>query len=154
MTTIDGPLGATLTPEGVHFRVFSSVADAVELCLFDESGHEVRQHMVLEPGFIWHLFCAGLKAGHAYGFRVHGPYDPGRGLRCNPSKLLTDPYAKALSREIRWGHAMFSYPLGGDELEIDQTDSAPNAPRSYVVDERFDWGGDQAPRHWPEHTVL
>jgi glycogen operon protein len=154
MTTIDGPLGATLTPEGVHFRVFSSVADAIELCLFDEAGAETRHHMVVEPGFIWHLFVPGLKAGQAYGFRAHGPYDPARGLRCNPAKLLTDPYAKALSREITWGPAMFSYPLGGDELAIEQTDSAPNAPRSYVVDPSFDWEDDTRPRHWPEHTVL
>jgi isoamylase len=154
MTTIDGPLGAELTSEGVHFRVFSSLADSIELCLFDESGVETRHQLVLEPGFIWHLFVAGAKAGQAYGYRVHGPYDPSKGLRCNPSKLLMDPYAKALSRDIRWGHAMFSYPLGGDELQIEETDSAPNAPRSYVVDDSFDWGEDLKPRHWPEHTVI
>ena len=131
MTTIDGPLGATLTREGVHFRVFSSLADRVELCLFDEAGEEIAATTSCrEPGFIWHLFLPGITAGQAYGFRVHGPYDPARGLRCNPAKLLTDPYAKALSRDIKWGHAMFSYPLGGDELAIEQTDSAPNAPRS------------------------
>ena len=107
-----------------------------------------------EPGFIWHLFLPGITAGQAYGFRVHGPYDPARGLRCNPAKLLTDPYAKALSRDIKWGHAMFSYPLGGDELAIEQTDSAPNAPRSYVVDTSFDWGRDRRPGHWPETTVI
>jgi isoamylase len=154
MTTIDGPLGATLTREGVHFRVFSSLAESIELCLFDEAGNETRHNLVLEPGFIWHLFLPGITAGQAYGYRVHGPYDPSRGLRCNPAKLLTDPYAKALSRDIKWGHAMFSYPLGGDELEMETTDSAPNAPRSYVVDTSFDWGRDRRPRHWPEHTVI
>ena len=109
---------------------------------------------MLEPGFIWHLFLPGISAGQAYGYRVHGPYDPAQGLRCNPAKLLTDPYAKALSRDITWGHAMFSYPLGGDELAIECTDSAPNAPRSYVVDTSFDWGRDRRPGHWPEHTVI
>ena len=154
MTTIDGPLGATLTREGVHFRVFSSLADRVELCLFDDAGEESRYDLVREPGFIWHLFLPGITAGQAYGYRVHGPYDPARGLRCNPAKLLTDPYAKALSRDIKWGHAMFSYPLGGDELAIEQTDSAPNAPRSFVVDTSFDWGRDRRPGHWPETTVI
>ena len=74
MTTIDGPLGATLTKEGVHFRVFSSIAERIELCLFDDTGGETRYELVLEPGFIWHLFVAGIKAGQAYGYRVHGPY--------------------------------------------------------------------------------
>ena len=91
MTTIDGPLGATLTREGVHFRVFSSLADRIELCLFDEAGEESRYDLVREPGFIWHLFLPGITAGQAYGYRVHGPYDPACGLRCNPAKLLTDP---------------------------------------------------------------
>jgi isoamylase len=154
MTTIDGPLGATLTKEGVHFRVFSSLADRIELCLFDEKGDESRYDLVREPGFIWHVFLAGITAGQAYGYRVHGPYDPAQGLRCNPAKLLTDPYAKALSRDITWGHAMFSYPLGGDELAIECTDSAPSAPRSYVVDTSFDWGRDRRPGHWPERTVI
>jgi isoamylase len=154
MTTIDGPLGATLTKEGVHFRVFSSLAERIELCLFDDAGAETRHDLVLEPGFIWHLFLPGLVAGQAYGFRVHGPYDPARGFRCNPAKLLVDPYAKAISRDIKWGAEMFSYPLGGDELAIETSDSAANAPRSYVVDESFTWDDDQRPGHWPEHTVL
>jgi isoamylase len=154
MTTIDGPLGATLTKEGVHFRVFTSLAERVELCLFDEAGAETRYDLVCEPGFIWHLFLPGIRPGQAYGYRVHGPYDPARGLRCNPAKLLTDPYAKAISRDIKWGHAMFSYPLGADELEMETTDSAPNAPRSYVIDTSFDWGRDVRPGHWPEHTVI
>ena len=154
MTTIDGPLGATLTKEGVHFRVFSSLAERIELCLFDDAGTETRYDLVLEPGFIWHLFLPGVMPGQAYGYRVHGPYDPANGRRCNPAKLLVDPYAKAISRDIKWGAEMFSYPLGGDELAIETSDSAPNAPRSYVVDESFDWDDDLRPGHWPEHTVL
>ena len=154
MTTIDGPLGAAWTPEGTHFRVFSSQATAVELCLFDENDHETRLPMRSEPGFVWQLFVPGVAPGQAYGFRVHGPYDPARGLRCNPAKLLADPYAKAMSREIKWSPAMFSYPLGGDPMELDEQDSAASAPRSFVVDTTFDWGDDRGPRHPPERTVI
>jgi len=154
MTTIDGPLGATCTPEGTHFRVYSSPALGVDLCLFNEAGDETRLAMRAEAGFLWHLFVPGVGAGQPYGFRVHGPYDPARGLRCNPAKLLADPYARALSREIRWSPAMFSYPLGGDEMAIDEQDSASSAPRSFVVDTSYDWGDDRPPRHPTERTVL
>jgi isoamylase len=154
MTTIDGPLGATWTPQGTDFRVYSSQATGVELCLFDEAGQEVRLPMRAEAGFVWHLLVPGVSPGQAYGFRVHGPYDPARGLRCNPAKLLADPYAKALSREIQWSAAMFSYPIGGDPMELDDQDSASSAPRSFVIDTSFDWGDDRGPRHAPERTVI
>ncbi len=154
MTTIDGPLGAAWTPEGTHFRVYSSQATGVELCLFDDADHETRLPMRAEAGFVWQLLVPGVAPGQAYGFRVHGPYDPARGLRCNPAKLLADPYAKAISREIKWSPAMFSYPLGGDPMELDQQDSASSAPRSFVVDTSFDWGDDRGPRHAPERTVI
>ena len=154
MTTIDGALGATWDGAGTHFRVYSSPATAVALCLFDENGVERRVAMTAEPGFLWHAYVAGVGPGQAYGFRVDGPYDPERGLRCNPAKLLSDPYAKALSRDITWGQALFSYPFGGDELAMDTSDSADGAPRSYVVDATFDWGDDTSPAHPPEGTVL
>jgi isoamylase len=154
MTSTDGDLGSTLTAEGADFRVFSSVAERVELCLFDADGAETRIDMTAHPGFVWHAFAAGVTAGQAYGYRVHGPHAPERGVRCNPAKLLVDPYAKAISCDIVWGPAMFGYPLGGDELAREDTDSAPHAPRSYVVDDAFDWSGDARPRHAPERTVL
>ena len=153
MTTIDA-LGATWTGEGTHFRVFSSLAAGVTLCLFDEQGEEHRLPMRPEPGYLWHVFVPGAGPGQAYGFRVDGPYDPERGLRCNPVKLLADPYARALSRTIQWGPPMFSYPLGGDEMAIESSDSAACAPRSFVVDPAFDWGDEQRPGHPPERTLI
>jgi len=153
MTTIDD-LGSTWTGEGTHFRVFSSPATAVELCLFDGNGAEHRLAMEPEPGFLWHVYVPGVGPGLAYGYRVQGPYDPARGLRCNPAKLLADPYAKALSRNIQWGPAMFSYPLGGDEMALESSDSAPSAPRSFVIDTSFDWGDDPRPTYPAEQTVL
>jgi glycogen operon protein len=154
MTTIDGALGAAWTGEGTHFRVFSGHADGIELCLFDERGEEHRLAMEAEPGFLWHVFVPGVGPGQAYGFRVNGHWDPPSGVRCNRAKLLADPYARALSRNIQWGQPMFSYPLGGDDLALDATDSASNAPRSFVVDSTFDWGDDERPRHPAERTML
>jgi glycogen operon protein len=107
-----------------------------------------------EPGYRWHIYVPGVGPGQAYGYRVNGPYDPARGLRCNPAKLLADPYAKALSRNIQWSQAMFSYPLGGDDMALDSSDSAASAPRSFVIDTSFDWGDDPRPTYPPEQTVL
>ncbi len=154
MTTIDGALGATWDGEGTHFRVFSGQAHAVELCLFDEQGHEHRVPMASEPGFLWYVYVPGVGPGQAYGFRVHGPYEPARGVRCNPAKVLTDPYAKAISRQESWGQEMFGYPIGGDENARDDRDNAATAPRSFVIDPSFDWTGDAAPAHAPSKTVL
>jgi isoamylase len=154
MTTIDGALGATWAGEGTHFRVFSSLATGIELCLFDGRGREHRLGMEPEPGYLWHCYVRGAGPGQAYGFRVRGPWDPARGLRCNPAKVLADPYAKALSRAIRWGQPMFSYPLGGEDTSLDESDNAASAPRSFVVDPGFDWGDDQRPNHPAEGTLL
>ncbi len=104
------PLGATYDGMGTNFAIFSEVAQSVELCLFDErtvpssasACHEV-------DAFVWHAYLPGIEPGQRYGFRVHGPYEPGRGLRCNPNKLLLDPYAKAIDGDVRWDPAVYGY---------------------------------------------
>ncbi len=103
------PLGATYDGAGTNFALYSHVADQVELCLFDDDGTETRLPLREVDGFVWHGYLPGLGPGQRYGYRVHGPYDPAAGHRCNPSKLLLDPYAKAVEGSIDWDPAVFSY---------------------------------------------
>jgi glycogen operon protein len=138
------PLGATYDGSGTNFAVFSEVATAVELCLFDRAGVEVRVPLESVDAFVWHCYLPHVLPGHLYGFRVHGPYDPSQGLRCNPAKLLMDPYAKALHGDIRWDQAMFSYNFG-DPMSLNTTDSAPFTMRSVVISPFFDWQSDKPP---------
>jgi isoamylase len=129
-------LGAHLEGDGVRFAVVSGVADAVEVCLFDDGGRETRHALEPGDGEVWHGHVAGAGHGTRYGFRVHGPWDPGAGLRCNAAKLLLDPYARAIEGGVEWNAA-----LDGDSAE----DSAPFVPRSVVSASPFDWGDDHAP---------
>jgi glycogen operon protein len=148
------PLGATYDGVGTNFALFSEVAERVELCLFDATGDERRIELREVDGYIWHGAVTGIGLGQRYGYRVHGPYDPAAGRRCNPSKLLLDPYAKAIDGDVRWDPAVYSYPLGGDDLLIETTDSAPYVPRSVVTNPWFDWGDDrQLRRPWHETVV-
>ncbi|HEX2704261.1 MAG TPA: hypothetical protein VHM65_00750, partial [Candidatus Lustribacter sp.] len=103
------PLGATFDGSGVNFALFSEVADEVELALIDNAGAEQRIPLVETDGFVWHGYVPGLQPGQRYGFRVHGPYDPARGRRCNPAKLLLDPYAKAVDGMVDGDSSLFSY---------------------------------------------
>src|SRR5580698_2206671 len=103
------PLGATYDGAGTNFGLFSEVAERVELCLFDEDGKESRVDLHEVDGFVWHGYLPGVGPGQRYGYRVHGPYDPRRGHRCNPAKLLLDPYGKAVEGNVRWNEALFSY---------------------------------------------
>src|SRR5687767_14550477 len=119
------PLGATYDGRGTNFSIYSEVAEAVELCLFDDDGEETRHPLREVDGFVWHAFLPNVGPGQLYGYRVHGPYDPSTGQRCNPSKLLLDPYAKAVDGEIDWDEALFSYRFDSPEL-INDTDSAPH----------------------------
>src|SRR6202171_5302264 len=96
------PLGATYDGAGTNFALFSEVAERVELCLFDEAGHEQHVDLPEATGFVWHGYLPGLTPGQRYGFRVHGPWAPEHGHRCNPAKLLIDPYAKAIDGGVRW----------------------------------------------------
>src|SRR4051812_2282039 len=148
------PLGATWDGSGTNFSLFSEVATKVELCLFDATGGEERIALPDRTAFCWNGFVRGVKPGQRYGYRVHGPWEPADGHRCNPAKLLLDPYAKAITGDIRWDAAVFPYPMGGDDLQLSDTDSAPFVPRSVVVDPHFDWSGDRAPRQPLHKTII
>jgi isoamylase len=148
------PLGATYDGVGTNFALFSEVAERVQLCLFDADGHESRVDLTEVDGFVWHCFISGIGPGQRYGYRVYGPYDPGAGWRCNPAKLLLDPYAKAIDGDVCWDPALYSYPLGGDDLTIQTSDSARFLPRSVVTNPWFEWGDDhQLRRPWHETVV-
>jgi isoamylase len=147
------PLGATFDGAGTNFALFSEVAEKVELCLFDEKRVETRVELTEVDGYVWHGYLPEVKPGQRYGYRVHGPWDPKTGLRCNPAKLLLDPYAKATCDDIRWGQPMFSYQFDKPELRNDD-DSAPNMLLGVVVDPAFDWTGDHAPKIPYADTVI
>ncbi|HZT67351.1 MAG TPA: glycogen debranching protein GlgX [Acidimicrobiales bacterium] len=148
------PLGATYDGAGTNFSLFSEVAEQVELCLFDPDGAETRVPLREVTAFCWHGYLSGVGPGQRYGFRVHGPHDPATGRRCNPAKLLVDPYAKAVDGEVGWDAAVFGYPLGGDPDARDGTDSAAFVPKAVVTNPYFDWGHDRPPRTPWHETVL
>ena len=139
------PLGPHWDGEGTNFSLFSETAERVELCLFDGDDEE-RVELHERTAFNWHCYLPGVGPGTRYGYRVHGGYHPEAGLRFNASKLLIDPYAKAINGGVKWDAAnVLPYvPTGaGDaDLKIDETDSAPAIPRSVVIDPAFDWEGD------------
>jgi glycogen operon protein len=147
------PLGATYDGSGTNFALFSEVAERVELCLFDADGTEVRLDLPEMDGFVWHAFLPGAEPGQRYGYRVHGPYDPSRGHRCNPSKLLLDPYAKAIDGKFHWGQALFSYNFG-DPQSPNIEDSAAAMPKSVVINPYFDWGTDRPPKRQYAESVI
>ncbi|HEY7483445.1 MAG TPA: glycogen debranching protein GlgX [Streptosporangiaceae bacterium] len=147
------PLGAHFDGAGTNFTLFSEVADKVELCLFDEDGTETRVTLPETDGFVWHGYLPGVVPGQRYGFRVHGPYDPAHGHRCNPAKLLLDPYAKAVEGDIDWDQACFGYNFGDPDSRNDD-DSAPHTVRSVVINPYFDWNSDRRPRTPYDETVI
>ena len=148
------PLGATHDGVGTNFSLFSEVAERVELCLFDETGNETRYDLPEVSSFVWHGYHPRIQPGQHYGYRVHGPYDPSRGVRCNPAKLLLDPYAKAVAGDVLWEPAVFGYRQGEDEDVPDDRDSAPFMPRAIVVNPTFDWGHDRPPETpWAETII-
>jgi isoamylase len=145
------PRGATWDGQGVNFALFSAHATKVELCLFDDTGKEELQRIQL-PEFtdeIWHGYLAGLRPGSVYGFRVHGPYEPDKGHRFNPNKLLLDPYARSHVGSLRWDDACFGYTVGAEQgdLIFDERDSAPYVPKSVVVNPEFRWRSSTTRRH-------
>ncbi|MGH7876559.1 MAG: glycogen debranching protein GlgX [Candidatus Dormibacteraceae bacterium] len=137
------PLGAEYDGAGTNFSIFSEVAEKVDLCLFDASGAETRVPMVERTSLCWHSYLPNIYPGQEYGFRVHGRYDPASGARCNPNKLLIDPYAKAIRGALTWDPAVYSYEIGGDEDRPNDTDSAPFVPRSVVINPFFEWRDDR-----------
>jgi isoamylase len=138
------PLGAAYDGTGTNFAIFSEVAEKVELCLFQDDGSEERIRLPEMDGFVWHAFLPGVQPGQKYGYRVHGPYDPAQGLRCNPNKLLLDPYAKAIDGQVDWDESVFGYTFDGGGRN--DADSAAHMPKSVVVNPYFDWGVDRPPR--------
>ncbi|MGJ5831764.1 glycogen debranching protein GlgX [Streptomyces ossamyceticus] len=147
------PLGATYDGAGTNFAVFSEAADRVELCLLHDDGSETAVELRETDAFVRHAYLPGVMPGQRYGFRVHGPYAPERGLRCNSAKLLLDPYARAISGSIGWGEEVYGYHFGAPERRND-LDSAPHMMTSVVVNPYFDWGDDRRPRTEYHHTVI
>ena len=141
------PLGASYDGAGVNFALYSQVAQKVELCLFDEHDVETRIEMTERNSYVWHNYIPGLHPGQRYGYRVYGPYDPMHGLRCNPNKLLLDPYAKAIEGNIDGDESLFSYWFKSpdDTSAMNDLDSAAHTMKSAVINPYFDWGNDQHP---------
>ena len=147
------PLGATYDGSGTNFALFSEVAERVELCLFDADGTETRIKLPEVDGFVWHGFLPGVESGQRYGYRVHGPHDPANGHRCNPNKLLLDPYSKAIDGNFSWDQSLFGYNFGDPDSRNDE-DSAASMPKSVVINPYFDWGNDRPPQHEYADTVI
>lgn len=141
------PLGASYDGAGVNFALFSQVAQKVELCLFDEEDNETRIEMTEQNSYVWHNYLPGIQPGQRYGYRVYGPYDPMQGLRCNPNKLLLDPYAKAIEGNIDGDESLYSYWFKSpdDVTSMNTLDSAAHTMKAAVVNPYFDWGNDQHP---------
>lgn len=153
------PLGATWDGKGVNFAVYSQNASSVELCLFNDPSDKAeyaRVPITECTGYIWHVYLPGLKPGQLYGYRVQGPYEPEKGHRFNPNKLLIDPYAKSVSGIIEWNDALFGYETGHEheDLSFSKSDSAPYIPKSVVVDPEFEWENDKPLRIPFHHTII
>ncbi|WEK62073.1 MAG: glycogen debranching protein GlgX [Candidatus Microbacterium colombiense] len=139
------PLGATFDGQGTNFALFSEAADRVELCLFDDEGHEERVALTEVDAFVWHGYLPTVQPGQLYGYRVHGPAEPAEGTRFNPNKLVLDPYAKAVAGEIAWGQSLFGYDFGDPDSRNDD-DSAEAMVKGVVINPFFDWAGDRLPK--------
>ncbi|RSS85809.1 glycogen-debranching protein, partial [Streptomyces sp. WAC05950] len=147
------PLGATYDGAGTNFAVYSEAARRIELCLLHDDGSETAVELRETDAFVRHAYLPGIMPGQRYGFRVHGPYEPERGRRCNAAKLLLDPYARAISGGVNWNEAVYGYHFGRPDSRND-LDSAPHTMSSVVVNPYFDWANDRPPRHEYHHTVL
>src|SRR5699024_3683282 len=147
------PLGATFDGSGTNFALFSEVAERVELCLLDDDGTERRVEITEVDAYVWQVYLPSVQPGQRYGFRVHGPYDPASGHRCDPSKLLLDPYAKAIAGMASNHPSLYSYDFE-DHGERNTDDSAAHTMHSVVVSPFFDWGNDHPPAHEYHDTVI
>src|SRR6201996_5464545 len=148
------PLGATANEAGTNFAVASGVADGMVLCLFDEAGRERQIQIRDYDAGVWHAFVPGIRPGQAYGYRATGPYDPARGVRCNPAKLLLDPYARAVSGTVRFGPEVLA-SSADDFGQPGEADSAPAVPRSVVVGEDgFAWHDESFQRRGYADTIV
>ena len=150
------PLGATWDGAGVNFAIFSEHAVKVELCLFDSIDDTKERHAIPlreHTDMVWHAYLPDVEPGQLYGYRVYGPYEPGQGHRFNPNKVILDPYAKAIGRDVRWDDSLFGYQVGTDDLSFDSRDNAGFCPLASVIDMAFTWGDDRRPRT-PWHKTL
>jgi glycogen operon protein len=153
------PQGATWDGNGVNFALYSASSEFVELCLFDRADQAGESHRIRlreRTNGVWHIYLPGIKPGQLYGYRVHGPYAPKEGQRFNANKLLLDPYAKAIGRELKWADELFGYQIGhaDEDLSFDERDSAPFAPLGVVIDGAFDWTDEQRPSiTWPQTII-
>ena len=153
------PQGATYDGEGTNFALFAESAEYVDLCLFDKSEDKTESRRIRfreRTNGVWHMYIPDIGPGQLYGYRVQGPYEPEAGKRFNYNKLLLDPYAKAIGRDITWDDALYGYTIGaeGDDLSFDERDSAPFAPLGIVVEEAFDWEDDKPPGTAWNDTVI
>jgi isoamylase len=146
-------LGAIYDGAGTNFSVFSEIAERVELCLFDRDGHEERVPLTEVDVFCWHGYLPHVRPGQRYGYRVHGPWDPGSGRMCNPHKLLMDPYGKAFEGGVDWNEACFPYRWE-DHGARNDLDSGPHVPKTIVTSPYFDWGTDRPPSIPMHETVI
>ncbi|MGO3796567.1 MAG: alpha-amylase family glycosyl hydrolase, partial [Pauljensenia sp.] len=147
------PLGATFDGSGTNFALFSSVAERVELCLLDEERTEQHVEMTEMDAFVWHVYLPEVRPGQRYGYRIHGPFDPGSGDRCDPSKLLLDPYAKAIDGQITTSNTLYSYDFE-DPTKPNHEDSVHDNMVSVVINPYFDWGHDRPPAHDYSESII
>jgi isoamylase len=153
------PLGATWDGRGVNFALYAENAEKVELCLFDSPDAKAEYARIQLPEYndmVWHGYLPDATPGTLYGYRVYGPYDPAKGHRFNPNKILLDPYARCLGKDLRWADSMFGYKVGAKEgdLSFDKRDNARYAPRAKVIDSAFTWGDDRPPRTPWQRTMI
>jgi isoamylase len=147
------PLGPSFDGAGTNFALFSEVAEAVDLCLFDDAGSEHRVRLEEVDAFSWHAYLPSVGPGQRYGYRVHGPYDLDEGIRCNPRKLLLDPYARAIEGQVDWNSSCYGHDLKYPNA-INIEDSAPHVFKSVVHHPHFDWAGDKSPDRPLHETVI
>ena len=147
------PLGATFDGTGTNFAIYSSVATSVTLCLLDDDLNEMRIPMTEVDAYVWHVYVPQVRAGQLYGYRIDGPWDPQNGLRCDPSKLLLDPYAKAIEGQLKDSLDLLSYQAD-DPLTLKGGDSADATMHSVVVNPFFDWEGDRSPGHDYSESII
>ena len=150
------PLGSTYDGAGTNFALFSSVATKVELCLIDQDMQETRVPLEEVDNHVWHAYLPGVSPGQRYGYRVHGPWDPENGKRCDPNKLLVDPYARAFDGEFDQHSALFSYDVHADNPGTgrNEEDSLGHTMLSVVINPFFDWGDDRSPNIPDEESVI
>jgi glycogen operon protein len=152
------PLGATWDGQGVNFALYSRHAERVELCLFDEGGRREVERIPLRErtDFVWHGYLPQARPGQLYAYRVHGPYQPERGHRFNPHKLLLDPYARSIVGHLRWSDAHFGYTIGHkrEDLSFDRREDAASMPKCQVIDPAFSWGDDRHPRYACNERII